>query len=232
MLFWLEPGFYLLSLIFESTRSCSMWQNDEWMMEWFKLVFQLYLMAHILLRIKQKVINYVFKTGSYLQWLCHYHYRPNTIIKSSHFYSSMDLLGAWKHKKQWLLGTKSHLDAQFQMQCLQCHCAVGQTTSWTLTKLDQSHNLTWQPNMWTRPKGQLTVSSHMPAGQRRAASDGDIVLDTRHSAVIRRIAHFGPCPQGICQGTAGPAERGTSWFILSKGHRERGQGKSHTAEKT
>lgn len=38
-------------------------------------------------------------------------------------------------------------------------------------------------------------------------------------------------PPGHFQGTAGPAERGTSWFILPKGHRERRQGKSHTAEK-
>lgn len=51
--------------------------------------------------------------------------------------------------------------------------------------------------MWTRPRGQLMMSSHMPEGQRRAASDGDTVLDTLHSAVIRRIAHSGPCPQGI-----------------------------------
>lgn len=63
------------------------------------------------------------------------------------------------------------------------------------------------------------ISSHMPAVQRRAASDSNTVLDTCHSAVIRRIAHFGPCPLGIFQGTAGPAEKGMSWFILPKGHR-------------
>lgn len=73
------------------------------------------------------------------------------------------------------------------------------------------------------------ISSRMPAGQRRAASDGDTVLDTHHSAVIRKIPHFGPCPQGIFQGTAGPAERETFWFIPLKGHRKMRQGKSHTA---
>lgn len=99
------------------------------------------------------------------------------------------------------------------------------------SKLNQSHNSTCQPRMSTRSREQLMMSSHMPAGQRRAASDGDTVLDTRHSAVIRRIAHFSPCPQGIFQGTAGPAERGRSWFISPKGHRERRQAKSHTAEK-
>lgn len=71
--------------------------------------------------------------------------------------------------------------------------------------------------MWIRPKEQLMISSHMPAGQRRAASDSHSVLDTHHSAVIRSIAHFGPCPQGILQGTAGPAEKGDVLVHIAKG---------------
>lgn len=62
--------------------------------------------------------------------------------------------------------------------------------------------------MWTRPIGQLMIFSNMPAGQGRAASDGDIVLDTRHSAVIRKIAHFGPYPQGIFRAQLGPLRGG------------------------
>lgn len=62
--------------------------------------------------------------------------------------------------------------------------------------------------MWTRPRGQLMMSPHMPAGQRRAASDGDTVLDTHHSAVIRRITHFGPCPLGIFRAQLGLLRKG------------------------
>lgn len=48
--------------------------------------------------------------------------------------------------------------------------------------------------------GQLVFFSHMPAGRTRNETDVETVLDMRHSAVIRRIAHFAPRPRGHFSG--------------------------------